>query len=250
MTPGEKCSLLLMRDDGRTMRHRMSLRLLCALCVFIALLPPLLGAACWLAFELHRENSAINLQLNQLEQENHNTVAELKRLSKLEHLLAMPDTASMQALNAQQAKNRMQEQEAAAQSENNTQADAAADKNTTTQPAQTADNVDLKLIGVENVHARLLAGNKLRIHLDLLNAQQKGQLVGRVVCLARNADGASEALDIPKDLASFRINRFKRAVFMPALPESMNKQPGLVVVVEILLDEQGLVYRNEFPVEK
>ena len=248
MTPGEKCSLLLMRDDGRTLRWRMSLRLLCALAASLALLLPLLGAACWMVWDLHREKNAINLQLNQLEQENTHTVAELKRLSRLEHLLALPTAASMQAIQAQQAKNRMLG-DSGAQADTGLQAESTPQDPNEQAGQGSTNNIDLKMIGVENVHARLLAGNKVRINIDLLNTQQKNQLAGHVICLIKNAQNDSKTLEIPNDIASFRINRFKRAVFVPVLPESMRKQPGLMVIIEIQLDERGLVYRNEFPVD-
>jgi hypothetical protein len=107
----------------------------------------------------------------------------------------------------------------------------------------------MKLVGVENVHARSL-GDKLRIALDLHNSQQKNQLIGYVVCTVKSPGGESSLLEIPKDVAAFRINRFKRAVFVPVLPAAIRSLPTLTVTIEINLEERGIVYRNEYPVER
>jgi hypothetical protein len=107
----------------------------------------------------------------------------------------------------------------------------------------------MKLIGVENVHARRL-GDTLRIVLDLHNSQQKNQLTGYVSCSIKNAGGDPLLLEIPRDVASFRINRFKRAVLAPALPAAVRSIPALTVTIEIYLEERGIVYRNEYPVDQ
>ena len=93
-------------------------------------------------------------------------------------------------------------------------------------------------------------GDKLRIALDLHNSQQKNQLAGYVVCTVKSLGGESSLLEIPKDISSFRINRFKRAIFAPALPAAMRNLPALTVMIEINLEERGAVYRNEYPVEQ
>jgi hypothetical protein len=111
-----------------------------------------------------------------------------------------------------------------------------------------APTVDMRLIGIENVHARRL-GNSLRIALDLVNSQQKNQLAGYVSCSVKSAGSESVLLEIPRDVSSFRINRFKRAVLAPTLPASMRDLPALTVLIEINLEERGVVYRNEYPVE-
>jgi hypothetical protein len=253
MTPGEKYSLLLMRDDGRTLRWRVGLRFFRALCFIGVLLPLLLGGAGWLAWLLYEDNADLNTQLRQLEQENKSLSAALKRLSNLEHLLAMPETPKLLAVQSQQAKLKAAEQSAPPSevppqesAKDSSQGDAISLEAVPSSQVSANPSVDMKLIGVENVQARRM-GDKLRIMLDLHNAQQKNQLAGYVVCTIKSVEGENVLLDIPRDVASFRINRFKRAVFVPVLPAALRGLPALTVLIEIHLEERGVVYRNEYP---
>ena len=256
MTPSEKCSLLLMRDDGSTRRWRVSLRLFHTLCLTGILLPLLLGGAGWLLWNLYKDNTALHTQQRQLEQENKTLSAALRRLSNLEQLLDMPEHAKLLALQSQQTMLKAADlgalppelppQESA---KDQNHADAISLEAVPSSQVSATPSMDMKLIGVENVHAHLL-GDKLRIALDLHNSQQRNQLVGYVVCSIKNAGSESSLLEIPKDVASFRINRFKRAIFAPHLPAAMRALPTLTVMIEIHLEERGVVYRNEYPIER
>ncbi|MDR2695242.1 MAG: hypothetical protein LBC79_02530 [Deltaproteobacteria bacterium] len=255
MTPGETYSLLLMRDDGRTRRWRIGLRFFRALCLTVVLLPLLLGGAGWLAWILYEDNMALNVRLRQLEQENKTVGAALKRLANLELLLDMPDNARLSALQSQQTMLRAAEQSTPPTEvpppeniKDQNQGDAISLEAAAPVQAPSFPTVDLRLIGVENVHARRL-GNSLRITLDLLNSQQKNQLAGYVSCTVQGTDSESFLLEIPKDIASFRINRFKRAVFAPVLPAAARSLPALTVLIEITLEDRGVAFRSEYPVE-
>jgi len=256
MSSGEKYSLLLMRDDGRTLRWRVGLRFFRVLCFTIALLPLLLAGAGWLVWMLHEDKTALNAQQRQLEQENKTLSAALKRLSNLEHLLDMPDNAKLLALQSQQAMLKGAEQSAPPpevppqeNAKDQNQADAISLEAVPSSQVSSIPAIDMKLIGVENVHAHRL-GDKLRIALDLHNTQQKNQLAGYVVCTVKSLGGENFLLEIPKDISSFRINRFKRAIFAPTLPVAVRNLPALTVMIEINLEERGVVYRNEYPVEQ
>ena len=256
MSPGEKCNLLLMRDDGRTRRWRISLRLFRALCLTGVLLPLLLGGTGWLVWILYKDNTAFSTQQRQLEQENKALSAALKRLSNLEQLLDMPESAKLLALQSQQTRLKVAEQGAPPpevppqeNAKDQNQGDAISLEAVPSSQATSAPTVDMKLVGVENVHSRSV-GDKLRIALDLHNSQQKNQLTGYVVCTLKGVGGENFLLEIPKEIASFRINRFKRAIFAPILPAAMRSLPALTVLIEINLEERGVVYRNEYPVER
>ena len=258
MSAGEKCSLLLMRDDGRTRRWRIGLRFFRVLCFTAALLPLLLGGAGWLAWVLYKHNTELIAQHHELEQENTSLNAALKRLSNIAHLLEMPDNARLLALQSQQATLKAAEQGATPTDtdfppqenpKEQNQGDAISLDATAPSQLSSAPTVDMRLIGVENVHVRRL-GDALRIVLDLHNSQQKNQLAGYVSCSIKNAGGENLLLEVPRDVASFRINRFKRAVLAPALPAAVRSIPALTVTIEIYLEERGIVYRNEYPVDQ
>ena len=256
MSAGEKYSLLLMRDDGRTLRWRISLRFFRALCFTVALLPLLLGVAGWLAWVLYDDNTALIAHMRQLEQENKTVNAAFRRLANLEQLLDMPDNARLLALQNQQAKVKAAEHGALSPEippqeniKEQNQGDAISLEAAAPPQPAAAPTVDMRLIGVENVHARRLGNNSLRIALDLINSQQKNQLAGHVSCTVKSETSEGVLLEIPREVSSFRINRFKRAVFAPALPAAMRNLPALTVLIEINLEERGIVYRNEYPVE-
>lgn len=252
MTP-EKCTLMLMRDDGRSWRRRITVRSFCIFCALLALMPPLLAGAFWGVRQLCRSNAQLETRISELEQENAGIHSELTRLANLEQLLEMPGNAELFALQMQLAKNKAAEQTASLQesppsreAKDQSRNDAASAEGA---PAAVSPAVDRGLISVENVHARFVSGDKLRIALDLHNSQQKRQLAGYVACSVKNLRGEIQPLEIPKDVANFRINRFKRAVLAPRLPAAM-RTPSLTVIVEIHLEDQGVVYRNEFLVER
>ena len=257
MSADEKCSILLMRDDGRTRRWRISLRVFHVLCFTAVLMPLLLGGAGWLAWIVYKHNTELTAQQYALEQENKTLNTAMKRLSNIEHLLDMPDNAKLLALQSQQAKLKAAEQSAAPldvppqeKAKEQNQGDAIGlDATTTPSQPPAAPTVDMRLIGIENVHVRRL-GDRLRIVLDLHNSQQKNQLAGYVSCSIKNPEGENLLLEIPRDVASFRINRFKRAVLVPALPAAVRNLPALTVTIEIHLEERGIAYRNEYPVEQ
>jgi len=257
MSVDEKCSLLLMRDDGRTRRWRIGLRFFRMLCLTAALLPLFLGGTGWLTWILYKHNTELIAQQHTLEQENKTLNAALKRLSNIEHLLDMPDNSRLLALQSQQTKLKAAEQSVAPPDsppqenpKEQNQGDAISlDTATTPSQLSSAPTVDMRLIGVENVHARRL-GDTLRIVLDLHNSQQKNQLAGYVSCSIKTAGGENLLLEIPRDVASFRINRFKRSVLAPTLPVAVRSLPALTVTIAIHLEERGVVYRNEYPVDQ
>ena len=242
MTP-EYCTLLFMRDGGQPLRFRMRFRRLCGICVLIALLFPLAVITFRLAWKWHATIDELQMQVHLLEQERDRISVELVRLAHLKDFLEMPDNAARLALRMQQtgAKEAEQLPEMPLQEQAlETPAREAAGVATPT--------VDMSLVGVENVQARLLPGYKMRIAMDLRNPQQKNHLIGHVVCAVKNTQGDIMPLEIAQDVAELRLNNFKRAVFVSTLPSAM-RNTNISVLVEIHLEERGLVYRNEFPAE-
>jgi hypothetical protein len=256
MSTGAYYSLLLMLDDGHAHRWRIGRRLFRVLCCISVLLPLLLGGAGWLLWHLYQDNAGHHIQQRQLEEENKTLAATIRRLANLEQLLTMSENARQSALQNQQAKLRAAEQSAPPPEtppqenpKDRNQGDAIGLDGT--QPAQPAPivAVDLKCVTVENVQTRR-QGNNLRISLDLLNALQKNQIGGHVACTLKSPTGEIFLLEIPRDIASFRISRLKRAVFAPVLPVAARNIPALSLVLEITLEEWGIVYRNEFPIDQ
>jgi len=251
------CSLLLMRDDGRIYRWRIGLRMFYVLCGVLLLLPLLVGIAGWLTWSFHQDNAPLHAQVRRLEDENRTLHITIRRLANLEQLLDLSENAKLSALQNQQAKRKSAEQSAAPPEVTPQEyakepypGDITGQDAATPPPPTAIPSVDLKNVVVENVQVRR-QGNNLRVTLDLLNALQKNQIGGNVNLTLKSASGEIFLLEIPKDVASFRISRLKRAVFVPALPAgAVRNLATSTLVIEIALEERGVVYRNEYPIEQ
>jgi hypothetical protein len=254
MTADANYSLLLMRDDGRIYRWRIGLRLFRVLCCIGLLLPLLLGGLGWLAWRLYQDNAPLNAQVLRLEDENRTLGATIRRLANLEQLLDLSENAKLSALQSQQAKLKAAAQppplEVPPQENPKDQTqdaillDASQMPQTPPPPA-----VDLKCVGIENLQIRR-QGNTIRVALDLHNILQKSQIGGQVACILKGSAGESFLLEIPKDVSTFRISRFKRIGFATPLPATARNLAAPTLVLEISLEERGIVYRNEYPVEQ
>ena len=248
-------SLLLMRDNGRAYRFRFGLRLFRALCGTALLLPLLLGGVVWLGWRLYEDNAALNGQLRQLEEENKTLSATIRRLSNLERLLDMSENAKLSALQSQQAKLKAAAlgpapPEVPPQENPKDQTQDAILLDGAQQPqAPSIPAVDLKSVGVENLQIRR-QGNTLRIALDLHNILQKNQIGGQVTCILKGSAGESFLLEVPKDVGVFRISRYKRIGFTSPVPAAARNLAAPTVILEISLEERGIVYRNEYPIEQ
>ena len=248
-------SLLLMRDNGRAYRFRFGLRLFRALCGTALLLPLLLGGIGWLGWHLYHDNAVLNGQLRRLEEENKTLTSTIRRLSNLERLLDMSENAKLSALQSQQAKLK-----AAAQGPMPLEVPPPENPKDQTQDAILLDvaqspqasatpAVDLKSVGVENLRIRR-QGTTLHVALDLHNILQKSQIGGQVSCILKGPTGESFLLELPKDVSVFRISRFKRVSFATPLPTVARGFAASTLILEISLEERGIVYRNEYPVEQ
>lgn len=101
-----------------------------------------------------------------------------------------------------------------------------------------------------NVQARALHGSKLRIGLDLRNTDSQRLASGSVQAVLVTADGQKRPLVFePDGVADFRISRFKRAVMVARLPEHLSLV-NAQIILEVKSQNQGVVYRNIFAVER
>lgn len=255
MKASPKCSLILMRDDGHTRRVRLSQRLLRLLCVLLVLLPFFGVGGLWLGYETWRfqqewdeERRALTDRLNE------NKLA-LERLGNIEALYKRTVGGAIVPSGPEGAAS--PRPAGAAEKPG----DSAAAPPATGSAPQTAappgdggiheiDNqliVDTGVVRIENVVPRLVDPRKLRITVDLYNAEPAGQqLSGQVRFYVLTGEGQEWKLN--SDDAQFRISRFKKVVATSSLPGTLNDAANAAVKIEVLVSD-AVVYRKLYPIE-
>lgn len=246
MPAQKKISIILMHDDGSNRRYRISLKVYRCICTLMFLLPLAVGLTAALCIHLWQENSRLSTNTSRLEfamREAQNTA---EKLSNLKAILEQEDKALtgpvLQNLARESAKDIPP-----APPKNSEENDA-----TESGPGH-ADFpvVDTGLVSIENVTARLLQAGKLRINLDLRNPDStKRNISGHVRGIFITNSGETFPLPLPQDQADFKINRFKRAVFQPPVPPNITDTTNARIILEVYTDDDSLIYRNIFPVER
>lgn len=236
-----------MHDDGTNRRYRISLKIYRCICTLMILLPLVTGGVAWLSIHLWQENTRLSANASRLEfamREAQNTA---EKLSNLKAILEQEDKALtgpvLQNLARQSSKESPQ-----SPPKGNEENDQGAEND----PGHTDfPVVDTKVVSIENVNARLLQAGKMRISLDLRNPDtSKRNVSGQVRCIFIANSGETFPLPLPAEQADFRINRFKRAVFQPPVPPNISDTTNARIILEVYTDDDSLIYRNIFPIER
>lgn len=238
-------NIILMPDNGPRRSFRLSMRAFRLLCACFFLLLPLLaiflGAAAWI---LWKEATLLESGIQRFEQDCMAAQATAERLEMLERLLREESVPARELILRRLAAG--QEPSVLPVPENAGEGIRAAmlpdDPGHEVFPS--FESGELK---ISNVQA-ILRDRKLRISLDLANAQSRKVLTGQVSASLALADGRRLELDLsPPDVGKFRINRFKRTV----MSATIKKQLNLVnahVLIEVTDQNGSLLFRNVFPV--
>lgn len=279
MMSDEKYSLLLMRDDCRVRRLRVSPLALRLFTVSLVLLPLLAAFGVWAGFSFWQANRVLAGQNQSLDRDLKDARVELERLSNLESLLRGSDPEELRALlgsaalgsppapdkaggvsdaeggmPASPAQNRGGAANAtkAASSDGAeapvpgaaSQAVAAAVADT---PGEARVALNTGEARVDNMVIRHGSGKRLRVSFDLTNPDPRKQLTGRAVLFLQTADGRVLPLQVEPDTNRFQISRFKKIVTLAPLPEELAPTDVHTLVVE-LQAEGRIIYREQYPV--
>lgn len=238
-----------MHDSGHTRRYRIRLGLYKSLWALCLLLPLLTAASLSLSFVLWRENSVLQANASRLELATRDAQNTAEKLSNLRAILEQEDKSVTGPVL----------QNLARQSSRDAPPSAGKADSAMGEAADSAENgpghadfpvVDTKLVNIENVNARLLNSGKVRITLDLRNPDPKRHISGQVRCLFIADSGETIPLPLLQEQADFKINRFKRSVFQPPVPPSVADTTNSRIILEVYNDDNTLIYRNLFPVER
>ncbi|MDR3044669.1 MAG: hypothetical protein LBU75_10490 [Desulfovibrio sp.] len=277
MMTDEKYSLLLMRDDCRVRRLRVSPLALRLLTISLVLLPLLAAFGVWAGFSFWQANRALVNQNQSLDRELKEARVELERLSNLESLLRNSDPEELRALLGSAALASPPAPAPAAPGDANGAGDgvvpgqvagqASADASGTNgagarvpdaasqavaaavadSPGEAREPLSTGEARVDNVAVRHGSGKRLRINFDLTNPDPKKQLTGQAVLSVQAADGRILPLKVDPDTIRFQISRFKKMVTSAPLPEGLAPADVQTLVVE--LEAEGrIIYREQYPV--
>lgn len=242
MMPGERISLLLLRDNGASRRFRMRRRLFVLLVVLCLCMPFALGGSVWFGLTLWFRHEALQQQYQTLERQYQEALATATRLGNLEGLLQQRDVAEQAVLARRLA--------GTAESSNGglveePTAGAAEGPGHSEFPI-----ISTGFIAVDNVHIRLLQGNRLRVTLNLRNPEPNRAITGSVGCTLVTAGGENVPVHFqPADAGDFRISRLKKAVLMATLPSSVSAA-NAQAIIEVKSEKGEVGYRNVFPVAR
>lgn len=240
-----------MHDDGRTRRYRISLGLYKSLWALCLLLPLLAGTTLWLSFVLWQENKILHANASRLELATREAQNTAEKLNNLRAILEQEDKSVTGPVLQNLARQSPNEPSPAAGKNGDATPGMGEGTDTESGPGH-ADFpvVDTKLVNIENVNARLLSSRKIRITLDLRNPESKRNITGHVRCIFIADSGETIPLTLLPEQADFKINRFKRSVFQPPVPSSVTDTTNSRIILEVYTDDDTLIYRNLFPVER
>ena len=243
---------MLMRDSG--MRHSFHIRagffytLLCG----IVCMPLLACGFGWFSWRTWQENNLLRENVLRFEDDFQKAQSIAERLENIEELLnenAVPGReVLLRRLAASAAAEPAPLPDMREKSSNNDDSQAPQASNSAPQDVFPAINTDY--IKMDNVQARALHENRLRIALDLHNTDNQKIAAGHVSAALLTADGARQELVFtPGNVGDFRISRFKRTVMLTRLSSHLNLI-NAQVVLEVRKEDGAVVYRNIFAVER
>lgn len=240
-----------MRDRGARHSFRMRAAVFYALLCSIVCLPLLVCALGWFSYNIWKENKILHEDILRFEDGFQKAQSIAERLENIEELLNENAVAGKDILVRRLASS----SETGPPPPSEDAADVAAGDGQTAQspapaPQDELQAVNADYIAVDNVQARVLPENRLRIALDLRNTDYQKIAAGRVSAMLLTADGARhEPVFTPYNVGDFRISRFKRTVMHAKLPPRLNLANSQVIL-EVRREDNSVVYRNFFAVER
>lgn len=232
----ENLNIIYMRDNGprRSIRLRRSaFYLLILFFVSLPFLCVLLAVQCWLLWD---ENRTLTANMERFETEYQKAASRAERLENFEEALLEENVEGRETILRKLAYN-----EGAAAEE-----PGAAPAGEEGPGHEEFPAIDTDRVKVSNVQARVMSGNRVRIALDLRNPDNERLLAGEISATLVTARGEEYKLIFaPSDVASFRINRFKRSVMVGRVPSRYNLA-NAEVIIEVKEDGGGVIFRNIF----
>lgn len=238
-------TIMLMQDNKSLHSIRLYTFVYKSFCTIVILLPILLCLSIYACYYLWNDNIILNENALHIQNEANKAKALAENLAVFNVLLDEDHIINASIIKINKAKELNQKN---LQSENvETQTEAKAEQEGPGH--EEFPVIDTEEIILENIRARVLDDGKISISLDLRNPDISKTITGRVNCILSDATGATHPLEIEEGLKSFRINRFKRVVFMPDIDPALADE-YISIIIEVFDDSDKVIYRNITPVEQ
>jgi hypothetical protein len=240
-----------MRDKGARYSFRVRAAVFYTLLFSVVCLPLLVCGLTWFSYNIWNENKVLRENMLRFEDDFQKAQSIAERLENIEELLNENAVVGKDVLLRRLAAS----SGTGPASSSEIPADSADEGGQSAQPpASTPQDVfpaiDAGYIRVDNVQARVLRENRLRLALDLHNTDNQKIAAGRVSAVLLTADGARhDPAFLPYNVGDFRISRFKRTVMHAKLPPRLNLVNSLMIL-EVRREDNSVVYRNLFSVER
>ncbi len=254
----ENLSIILMRDKGPRRSYRVRRGRFVAVLGVMACLPVVCAVLGWLCWTLWQQNVQLRDNVLRFESDSQAAQANAERLEHLEELLREENIPGreivLRRLGAGGATAEATAEGTAVAAGGQTadkSLNGASDVARATEGPGHEDfpSIDLDYVKVGNVQVREIHGGKLRIALDLRNADSQKILSGVVSGTLLTADGKKYPLRFDsEEVGSFRISRFKRAVMVTFIERSISLT-NAQVILEVRSQENTVVFRNIYAVE-
>ncbi|MDR3319701.1 MAG: hypothetical protein LBS77_01815 [Desulfovibrio sp.] len=248
----EYFSIVIMSDKTRH-SFRMRGGLFYALLCVVACLPLLVVGLGWFSYRVWQENNHLRDSTLRFKDDFQKARSTAERLENMEKLFSESTAQGKDVL----ARRLAAPDESGPLTRPDTPAKADNGPAQTPQPQPPSMQgeflaVNTGYVRVDNVQVRVLHENRLRIALDLRNADDQKLAVGRIsaVLLTADGDGARHELAFASDHAgNFRIRQFLRTVMLAILSPQMSLV-NAQVVLEVRKEDSAVVYRDIFAVEQ
>jgi hypothetical protein len=235
-----------MRDKGRRHSFRVPTTFLYALLCCILCMPFLLCGLGWFSWHIRQENILLRENVQRFEDGFQKAQKTAERLENLEELLSEDAVPGRDVL----ARGLAASQEASSPPRQDPPDDEDAAPAPTAATQDVFPALDADYIKVDNVQARVLTESRLRVALDLRNTDNQKIAAGRVSVQLLTVDGARHDLVFaPANATDFRISRFKRTIMFARLSPQVNTT-NAQIILEVRKDDNTVVYRNIFSVER
>lgn len=243
ITPPEKVNILIIRDNGAVRRFRIRRSLLLFLTICCLIMPLAAAGGLWLSSELWLRRQDMLRDIQTMENEYQKAKATATRLEHLETLLEKRDAARqgavLQGLQSPEEK-----------SVPNAEMEIPSASTTEGPGHNEFPVIDAGVVAVDNVSARLMPGNKLRVTLDVRNPEPGKVVAGSVRYLLSTEQGNTVPLEsVSPHAADFRASRLKKIVLTSTLPPDLNAD-NAQLLIEVRTEGGEMVYRNLFPVAR
>ncbi|MFV0423866.1 hypothetical protein [Oleidesulfovibrio sp.] len=225
----EKYSVLLMRDDSKVRRFRLSPVWLRLGIYSLILLATMAAGGGYAGYTFWQQNEVLKAEQNTLQRDVRELNMKLERLQNVDKILNSNDPEELQALLG------------------NVTIEQAPPPKPTIDLSALLHKVDVQMVKVDNISARAVNKRSLTLQFDLNNLATDRTLSGEVEVSVLSKQGLTKPAKAtnPDDLG-YAINRYKKVRANLTIPDSMPIEDVYALIVSINSNDKT-IFRDTVP---